>query len=161
MSGSTARRGITAKREQARERIQSSAGPSPAQPGEKPRIAAGQIGLPLPGIDIAIKDDAGNSLALGESGGGRDSSLVFDGSDVGLTGLAKVDAAALAANGDLYLSTNGLFNLGVVSGDNEDVFICSSFTAGADTACTFSPSLYFDGSLWGLAGDNVDAVNLP
>ena len=26
------------------------------------------IGLPLPGIDIAIKDDAGNSLALGESG---------------------------------------------------------------------------------------------
>ena len=28
----------------------------------------GSIGLPLPGIDIAIKDDAGNSLALGESG---------------------------------------------------------------------------------------------
>lgn len=29
---------------------------------------SGTIGLPLPGIDIAIKDDAGNSLALGESG---------------------------------------------------------------------------------------------
>ena len=29
---------------------------------------SGSIGLPLPGIDIAIKDDAGNSLALGESG---------------------------------------------------------------------------------------------
>ena len=28
----------------------------------------GSIGLPLPGIDIAIKDDAGISLALGESG---------------------------------------------------------------------------------------------
>ena len=29
---------------------------------------SGSIGLPLPGIDIAIKDDAGNSLARGESG---------------------------------------------------------------------------------------------
>ncbi len=29
---------------------------------------SGNIGLPLPGIDIAIKDDDGNSLAQGESG---------------------------------------------------------------------------------------------
>jgi acyl-CoA synthetase (AMP-forming)/AMP-acid ligase II len=29
---------------------------------------SGSIGLPLPGIDIAIKDDGGNSLAQGESG---------------------------------------------------------------------------------------------
>ncbi|RZJ06860.1 MAG: long-chain fatty acid--CoA ligase, partial [Acidovorax sp.] len=29
---------------------------------------SGNIGLPLPGIDIAIKDDAGNSVAQGESG---------------------------------------------------------------------------------------------
>jgi acyl-CoA synthetase (AMP-forming)/AMP-acid ligase II len=29
---------------------------------------SGSIGLPLPGIDIAIKDDEGKSLALGESG---------------------------------------------------------------------------------------------
>ena len=29
---------------------------------------SGTIGLPLPGIDIAIKDDDGNSLALGETG---------------------------------------------------------------------------------------------
>jgi acyl-CoA synthetase (AMP-forming)/AMP-acid ligase II len=29
---------------------------------------SGTIGLPLPGIEIAIKDDDGNSLALGESG---------------------------------------------------------------------------------------------
>ena len=29
---------------------------------------SGSIGLPLPGIDIAIKDDAGNDRALGESG---------------------------------------------------------------------------------------------
>lgn len=32
------------------------------------REFSGTIGLPLPGIDIAIKDDAGNSLAQGESG---------------------------------------------------------------------------------------------
>ena len=29
---------------------------------------SGSIGLPLPGIDIAIKDDAGNSMPIGESG---------------------------------------------------------------------------------------------
>ena len=29
---------------------------------------SGSIGLPLPGIDIAIKDDAGNTLPVGESG---------------------------------------------------------------------------------------------
>ena len=29
---------------------------------------SGSIGLPLPGIEIAIKDDAGNSLPVGESG---------------------------------------------------------------------------------------------
>lgn len=32
------------------------------------KVFSGAIGLPLPGIDIAIKDDAGNSLALGEHG---------------------------------------------------------------------------------------------
>ena len=32
------------------------------------REFSGTIGLPLPGIDIAIKDDAGNSLAQGEAG---------------------------------------------------------------------------------------------
>ncbi|GAB3668153.1 AMP-binding protein [Ramlibacter alkalitolerans] len=31
-------------------------------------VFSGTIGLPLPGIDIAIKDDAGRSLALGEAG---------------------------------------------------------------------------------------------
>ena len=32
------------------------------------KVFTGMIGLPLPSIDIAIKDDAGNSLAQGESG---------------------------------------------------------------------------------------------
>jgi long-chain acyl-CoA synthetase len=32
------------------------------------RTFSGSIGLPLPGIEIAIKDDAGQSLTLGESG---------------------------------------------------------------------------------------------
>ena len=32
------------------------------------QVFSGAIGLPLPGIDIAIKDDAGHSLALGEHG---------------------------------------------------------------------------------------------
>ena len=33
-----------------------------------PRICSGTIGLPLPGIDLAIKDDDGQSLAVGAAG---------------------------------------------------------------------------------------------
>ncbi len=88
-------------------------------------------------------------------------SLYFDGSDVGLTVQARIDAIGMGANGDLYLSTLGSFDLGTIAGENEDVFICAEPETGANTACTFSPTLYFDGSQWGLAGDNVDSVSLP
>jgi hypothetical protein len=88
-------------------------------------------------------------------------SLYMDGSDVGLTFQARIDAIAVGPNGNLYLSTIGAFNLGVVSGENEDVIICANPSTGANTACTFSPAVYFDGSQWGLAGDNVDSIGLP
>ena len=115
----------------------------------------------VPGLTTAAEDlMAFTPTSLGSTTGGT-WALYFDGSDVGLTGQARIDALAVAANGDLYLSTIGLFLVETISGDNEDVFICTQFTPGANTACAFSPALYFDGSPWGLAGDNVDAVNLP
>ncbi len=115
----------------------------------------------VPGLTTAIEDlmiFTPTSLGANTAGSWA---MYLDGSDVGLTGQARVDAVALAPNGDLYLSTIGVFNLGVVSGDNEDVFICANFVSGANTSCSFLPTLYFDGSLWGLAGDNVDSVSLP
>jgi hypothetical protein len=115
----------------------------------------------VPGLTTAIEDlMVFTPTSLGTLTAGT-WALYFDGSDVGMTGEARVDAVAVGSNGNLYLSTIGLFNLGVVSGDNEDVIICASFVPGANTSCAFSPTLYFDGSLWGLAGDNVDSISLP
>jgi hypothetical protein len=38
--------------------------------------------------------------------------------------------------------------------------VCMPTSLGANTACTFSSDLYFDGSTWGLAANDVDAINL-
>jgi hypothetical protein len=96
-------------------------------------------------------------------------SVYFDGSDVGL-GVAPpigalvtedVDAVALGDNGDIYLSTIGNFTVSGLSGAAEDVFVCGSPTIGGNTACTFAPTLFFDGSARNIpAANNVDAIDL-
>jgi hypothetical protein len=61
------------------------------------------------------------------------------------------------------MSTRGLFSVtGVsgVSGDNEDVFVCSSPTIGTNAVCS-SSSLFFDGSNSGLAANDIDGIDLP
>jgi hypothetical protein len=87
--------------------------------------------------------------------------LYFDGSDVGLATAADedVDAASVAGNGDVYLSTLGNFSVTGLAGQDEDVFICTPSSLGATTACTFS--LFFDGTAYGLTADDVDAIDLP
>jgi hypothetical protein len=86
----------------------------------------------------------------------------FQGADVGLstTSDEDVDAVAVAGNGNTYLSSLGLFSVSGLSGDNEDVFVCNSPTTGSNTACG-SFSLFFDGSAFGLAGNDIDAMDLP
>lgn len=88
-------------------------------------------------------------------------SIYFDGSDVGLTDTVNenVDALGVSNSGAVYLSTIGSFAVTGISGENEDVFVCIPDALGVDTACSFSSSLSFDGSLWGLAGNDVDAMD--
>ncbi len=88
--------------------------------------------------------------------------MYFDGSDVGLNTNSSedVDAFEVASNGNIYLSTSGNFTVNGASGANEDVFVCVPGSVGDNTACDFSSTLYFDGSAWGLDGNNVDAFNL-
>ncbi len=87
-------------------------------------------------------------------------SFYFDGSDVGLTiGGEDVDAAAVAASGDIYLSTIGNFSVPGVSGQDEDVFRCTPSLLGTTTRCTFAP--FFDGTAHGLGPDDVDGTDLP
>jgi len=87
--------------------------------------------------------------------------MYFDGSDVGLTTSGEdVDGVALAGV-DIYLSTAGLFSVTGVAGADEDVFVFTPSTLGSNTTGTFSSTLYFDGSLLGLAGNDVIAIELP
>jgi hypothetical protein len=87
--------------------------------------------------------------------------MYFDGSDVGLstTSNEDIDAADVTANGNVYLSTLGDFSVTGISGFDEDVFVCVPASLGSNTACTYSSTLYFDGSTWGLSANDVDAFN--
>ena len=88
-------------------------------------------------------------------------SIYFDGSDVGLSDTSDedVDALDVTSNGNIYLSTLGNFAVNGLSGADEDVFVCVPTSIGATTACNYSPTLYFDGSTWGLDANDVDAFN--
>jgi hypothetical protein len=48
-----------------------------------------------------------------------------------------------------------------VSGADEDVFVFTPTTLGSSTTGTFSSSLYFDGSVYGLAANDLFAIDLP
>lgn len=100
--------------------------------------------------------------SLGENTSG-DWEIYFDGSDVGLSdgGPEDSDGVSVAANGDIYLTTRGSFSVTDVTGDSLDIFLCSPASLGAITACTYSPTLYFDGSIWGLSSNNLDGFDLP
>ena len=88
--------------------------------------------------------------------------MYFDGSDVGLadTNNEDVDALDVDPNGAIYLSTLGDFSVTGISGFAEDVFVCAPTTLGSDTACNYSSALYFDGSIWGLSANNLDAFEI-
>jgi hypothetical protein len=101
-------------------------------------------------------------LTLGSTTSGT-WTLYFDGSDVGLADSAdeNIDALDVGPDGAIYLSTVGAFSVNGVSGEDEDVFICTPTSLGSLTACTYSPTLYFDGSTWGVSSADVDGFNLP
>ncbi len=87
--------------------------------------------------------------------------MYFNGSDVGLTTSGEdIDGVAFDALGNIYLSTRGSFGVSGLSGADEDVFACNSPTTGPTTSCA-SFSLSFDGSLFGLAGNDLFAIDLP
>jgi predicted outer membrane repeat protein len=116
----------------------------------------------VPGLTTGRDEDvlAFRPTALGSSTSGT-WSLYFDGSDVGLgdSNNEDLDALDVTSNGNIYLSTLGDFAVSGVSGADEDVFVCVPSSTGDLTACDYSPTLYFDGSTWGLSANDVDAFN--
>ena len=122
-----------------------------------PLGSAGVPGLSAAGADVLEF----SPTSLGPSTAGT-WSMYFDGSDVGLTTSAEtVDALALDNAGGVYLSTAGSFLVTGLSGADEDVFVFVPAALGAATTGTFSPVLYFDGSLYGLDTNDVFAIDLP
>jgi hypothetical protein len=120
------------------------------------------VGNPsVPGVSGKDEDVLRFSpTSLGEVTGGS-WSMYFDGSDVGLNTSAgeDLDGLAVAGNGDLYLTSRGSFSVSGISGEDEDVFVCTPTSLGDNTACTFSSTLLFDGSAWGLTDNDLDAIS--
>ena len=114
------------------------------------------------GVSGADEDLLATPATLGATTSGS-FSLYFDGSDVGLSTSSgeDIDAAAVDAAGRIYLSTLGSFAVHGASGEDEDVFVFTPATLGTTTAGTFDPALYFDGSAFGLAANDVFAIDLP
>jgi len=116
------------------------------------------------GVSGAADEDilAFTPTSLGDTTAGS-WAMYFEGSDVGLNTSSDedIDGAAIAGNGNIYLTTRGNFAVTGVSGADEDVFICTPTSLGSVTACTFSPTLYFDGSQYGLDANDIDALDLP
>ena len=88
--------------------------------------------------------------------------LYFDGSDVGLGDAGEeVDAAAVGLDGRIYLSALDVFSVPGVSGGDEDVFVFTPTSLGSTTSGTYSSTLFFDGSSFGLDANDVFAIDLP
>jgi len=119
----------------------------------------------LPGLSGADEDLlAFTPTTLGENTSGS-WAMYFDGSKAGI-GLGDsaedIDALDVASNGDIYLSAADAFAVSGISGNDEDVFICTpAFVGGAVDSCSYSAVLYFDGSAYGLDANDMEAINLP
>ena len=126
------------------------------------RLLISSTGNPvLPGVSSAKDEDvlAFTPTTLGNTTSGT-WAMYFDGSDVGLAETSGEDIDALDVVGsNIYLSTQDIFSVNGVSGADEDVFVCAATSLGNTTACNYVPTLYFDGSTWGLDANDVDAFN--
>jgi len=127
------------------------------------RLLISTIGNPsITGLSGAADEDviAFTPTTLGTNTSGS-WAIYFDGSDFGLadSNNEDIDALDVTRNGNIYLSTLGDFAVNGLSGADEDVFVCVPSSIGSVTACNYSPTLYFDGSTWGLSGNDVDAFN--
>ena len=88
--------------------------------------------------------------------------LYFDGSDVGLGESPEdIDAVSVDSSGRLFVSTADTFAVPGLSGEDEDVFVFNPTQVGPTTAGTYSPALFFDGSSFGLAANDVFGIDLP
>ncbi|MEK7787013.1 MAG: hypothetical protein AAB658_16540, partial [Chloroflexota bacterium] len=91
--------------------------------------------------------------------------LYFDGSDIALANsdAEDVSGAAVAGNGDIYLTTNGTFlTSSLFTGGGNDVFVCRGAVPGSVTSCA-SEAFFFQGTAFGVdntTAESLDALSL-
>ena len=122
-------------------------------------VISGSSQLRVPGVSASEEDLlVFTPTSLGPSTAGT-WALWFDGSDVGLAG-EDVDAVAIDDRGNLLLSCTSSFYVPHVAGRDEDVFVFQPTSLGPHTAGSYAAALWFDGSDYGLTGNDVTAVDL-
>jgi hypothetical protein len=85
--------------------------------------------------------------------------LYLDGSAVALSTGRDINGLwADPANSDLYLSTNGPYTVTGLSGDQDDIFVCTPSSLGTTSACTFR--LFWDGDAVGFGSERLDGIEL-
>lgn len=100
-----------------------------------------------------------NATSLGQTTSGT-WELYADNSDVGLgdNGGEDIQASWVDDNGDIYLSTEGAFDVTGLSGDDTNIFSFTPNSLGSDTSGTFNS--FWDGGENGFGGEDIDGLSL-
>jgi PKD repeat protein len=128
------------------------------------RLIISTLGSPdVPGVSNPKDEDflAFRPTTAGDFTSGGTWEMYFDSSDLGFSGSADMNAVSFATNGDIYLSPENTVFAGSLTVYDEDVMICTPISLGEITECNFSTTLYFDGSIWTIDGNDLDSIHLP
>ncbi len=98
-----------------------------------------------------------NASSLGTNTSGS-FDLYFDGSDVEIKSEDLESVWIDPINNEIYMAVGDPFSVTGASGDNSDIFACLPGSLGENTTCTYS--LFWDGSLHGFGGEEIDGINL-
>ncbi|MCL4266141.1 MAG: hypothetical protein KJ069_23225 [Anaerolineae bacterium] len=123
-------------------------------------------------LGISGNDEDLIAIVKDEQGGGYTASLYLDGSDVGLNDPTEdiwgswVGTANDAEIDDIYLTTEGAFAVGNLTGDGADIFICRPLALGDNSQCDWNSTnggrsnLYWDGSAHNFGGQVIDGFSI-
>lgn len=117
-----------------------------------------------PTVSGVVGETANDLLLLDVTSTGTTSagtwSMYFDASDIGLADQAEqIDGAWVAIDGSIHVTTLGNFAAGGVNGTADDVLLCDPSSTGTLTSCA-AISLFWDASIDGIDGDDVDAFSV-
>ncbi len=99
-----------------------------------------------------------DNATFGESSSG-DWSIYFNGSTADLSASSEDITGGWqdAAAADIYLTSSGAFTAGTISGDANDIFVCTPIELGSNTSCSYS--LFWDAAAAGFSS-SIDGLTI-